>query len=137
MQIGGRELKITPASFTDARAFKDAIGRALKGTRLDISHLPKKIKDEIPDSFITEIIDAAISVGVSDEVDAAFFKCATRTALGTDKIDLDFFEKPENREFYYPIMIEVAKVNVLPFFKGLGSLFMDLEALIGKGPKPK
>ena len=65
----------------------------------------------------------ALSVITSKRVKDALFKCAEKALVGADKVDRSFFESVENREFYYPIMTEVIKVNLGPFFKSLGSLF--------------
>jgi len=42
---------------------------------------------------------------------------------GGEKITPATFEKEENREQYYPILVECLKVNLAPFFKGLGFIF--------------
>jgi hypothetical protein len=65
----------------------------------------------------------ALSVITSKRVNQALFKCCETALLGDDKIDRNFFESVENRELYYPIMVEVIKVNLGPFFKKIGSLF--------------
>lgn len=132
MQIGGKELRITPAGFQDALALEKAIGRALKGTRLE---LPTDMQAEITGEMFSDIISTVLNVATSNEVEACLFKCAERALLGEEKIDLAFFESVENREHYYPIMIEVIKVNVGPFFKGLGLQFSALSSLIGKNRK--
>ncbi len=128
MNIYGKELLITPASFSEAMALQKAIGRALKGTKLE---LPANAVAEIsPDTF-GDIIGAILGVATSDEVEAALFACSERALYGPNKVkvDRDFFEQVENRELYYPIMVEVIKANVGPFFKGLASKF---GALMGK-----
>ena len=120
-------MKITPASFADAMALQKAIGRALKGSRFSmpsfVTGADGKIDLEKSDVDLSGLIDLVLGAAVSDEVQAALFSCSARALLGTDKIDSDFFEKVENRELYYPIMVEIIKVNVGPFLKGLASKF--------------
>ncbi len=135
MQITGQELKITQSSFADAKALEKAIGRALKGNG-SIS-LPGSLEDEATPDTMSTIIDAVLSVAISDEVERALFKCAERALVGTEKVDQDFFEKAENREHFYPIMIEIIKVNVAPFFKNLLSQFGDLIPNLGNFLKSK
>jgi len=133
MQINGKELKITLSSFSDARALEKSIERALKGTRFEIPSITTgadgKIDMEKTDVDLPGIIDMVLGVATSDEVENALFVCAQRALVGTDKVDRDFFEKAENREHFYPIMVEIIKVNVGPFFKALGSKFGDLAGL--------
>ena len=134
MNINGKELMVTPGSFAEAMALQKAIGRALKGTKLD---LPGDSLTELdPDSF-GDIIGAVLGVATSDEVEAALFGCAARAVYGPDKlrVDRDFFEEVANRELYYPIMVEIIKVNVGPFFKGLASKFGALAGKLGGSQK--
>lgn len=128
MNINGKELLVTPGSFSEAMALQKAIGRALKGTKLD---LPGDSLTELNPDALGDIIGAVLGVATSDEVEAALFACSDRALYGPDKlkVDRDFFEVVENRELYYPIMVEIIKANVGPFFKGLASRF---GALVGK-----
>lgn len=134
MQINGKELLITPAAFGDAMALQKAIGRALKGTKLE---LPESMAEKMDASQLGDIIGAVLGVATSDEVEAALFACASRAVYGPGKepISTEFFEKVENRELYYPIMIEIIKANVGPFFKGLSSKFEGLGQMLGNSRK--
>jgi hypothetical protein len=134
MQIKGSELRITPASLSDALALEKAIGRALKGTRLE---LPETVTAEVTTDMFSDIIGAVLGVATSDEVEACLFKCAERALVGTVRVDRDFFEDVENRQYYYPIMVEVIKENVGPFFKGLGSQFAAFLPMAGKNQQQK
>lgn len=129
MKIGDMELRITPASFEDAIDLKDAIEESIKAGKLnlDLDTSNKEVdtdKDimslsEVSPESITSMINTLLSIDNSKRVRAALFRCAERALLGNDKIDRDFFEKIENRQYYYEIMFEIIKVNVIPFFKGL------------------
>lgn len=134
MQINGSDLRITPAGFSDALALEKAIGRALKGTRLE---LPENVTSEVSADMFSDIIGAVLGVATSDEVESCLFKCAERALAGKEKIDRAFFEKVENRQHYYPIMVEVIKENVGPFFKGLGSQFMAFLPTAAKSQQQK
>jgi hypothetical protein len=139
MQLQGLELKITPAGFGDAMALQKAIGRALKGSKFSMPTIAMDAKGSVDlaksDIDIMGVIDLVLGAAVSDEVQACLFACSARALLGSDKIDADFFEKVEHRELYYPIMVEIIKVNVGPFFKGLASKFGALVATSASSPK--
>jgi len=49
--------------------------------------------------------------------------------FGKSKVDEDFFEDPEKRKYYYPIMMEVLKINTAPFFGLASSMFSKFEDL--------
>jgi hypothetical protein len=132
MQLNNKELRITAGSFADAMALQKAIGRALKGSKLE---LPESMTVDMAPDKLGDIIGAVLGVATSDEVEACLFACSARAVLGQDKIDRDFFENVDNRELYYPIMVEIIKVNVGPFIKGLASKFGALGALAGSSPK--
>ena len=134
MRIGEKELIITPASWSDALALQKAIGRALKGARLD---LPGNAKEELKPESLSGIIDAVLGVAVDDEVEACLFKCAERAIIGSEKVNRDFFEKVENRAHYYPIMYEIIIVNCGPFFSGIVSKFGDITGKLGISPTSK
>ena len=127
MTINGTELRITLGSFQEAMALQKAIGRALKGTKLE---LPEDITAELKADMFSGIIDAVLGVATSDDVEKCLFECAARCLAGTEKIDRDFFEKAENRQYYFPIMVEIIKANVGPFFKGLDTQFKGLGQMI-------
>lgn len=132
MQLNGKNLTVTPGSFSEAMALQKAIGRALKGTKLE---LPESSTIDLSPDKIGDILGMVLGVATSNEVEDCLFACSARAVLGQDKIDRDFFEKVENRELYYPIMVEVIKVNVGPFIKGLASQFGALGALVTSSPK--
>lgn len=128
MEINEHELKITPASFEEAINLKNAIGKAIKTGKINVDIDKIDIEDldniEIPSETIGDIINAVLAVGISKEIEKCFFDCAKRAMIDNTEKDLinrDFFENVDNRQYYYPIMIEIIKVNVLPFFKGLFS----------------
>jgi hypothetical protein len=134
MQIEGKELIITPAPFTDAMALQKSIGRALKGTRLD---LPASITEDIKSESMADIINAILGVVVDDAVETCLFKCAERAVVGTEKVTREYFEPVEHRKHYYTIMYEIIMVNVGPFFSGIASQYGDIIGKIRSTPKAK
>lgn len=130
MTIDNKELLITPASFKDANYLKKMLCIALKqgGFNFDLSNL-NNIENNI-EQLLPGLLNIVLSVATSDEVEAALFKCAEKALFDKQKIDIDFFENIDNRQYYYPIMIELIKVNIAPFFKSLNSLLQNLGGLI-------
>ena len=132
-QIDGVELKITPAGFADVMALKKSISDALRdaGIKLDLSGISidaeNPMQSELGD--IGGIVEMIMSVATDPKVRDCLFKCCERVLYGEDKVDIDFFDDPGNRVYYYPIMIEVIKINLSPFFLKLGSLFSNLPNL--------
>lgn len=153
MKISGVDIHIEPASFQDAMALQKALGRALKGQKLDLGGISSDIikKDATgavdvasvdlsgAGGIATTIFNLLLGPACSDEVESCAMACAKKCYIepGKEKIDADFFEKPDNRPLYYPIMIEVIKANCGPFIKGLVSSFGDLGAILGNGLKLK
>jgi hypothetical protein len=126
MQINGKELRITKATFDDAMDLQDAIGKALKGTKLE---LPEDAEAQVSPDLFGSIIDAVLGAAISKEVRACLFKCAEKALYDNAQINKDFFEPDANRELYYPIMVEIIKANVGPFIKGLTSQLGGLKAI--------
>jgi hypothetical protein len=145
MELNGKRFIVQPAGFEDAMELQEAVAEALKGAKLDLAGLTDAAKSgNILDTDITElsgpletIIGMSLSVITSKRVKVALFKCCEKVLLGEDKVNREFFETPENRELYYPIMLEVVKVNLVPFFKKIGLLFGGQGNLLANFLKSK
>lgn len=126
VDIQGKPLRITMASFSNAMALKKAVERAIKQEKLEFSFDVKSLSEDAMPS----LIQLLLSVDSSDAVEDALFACCASSIFGADsaqeKVTRDFFEKEEHRQYYYPIMIEILKVNLGPFFATLGSLLSNL-----------
>ena len=145
MQIDGKELLITPASFRDAMALKKAIADALRknGIKIDVAGVSvdeeNPLATEIGSETIGNLIENAMAVATDPKVGECLFTCCESVVFGPkrEKINEEYFDKPENRRYYYPIMIEVIKANLGPFFKSLGSVLSDRGGLMSKFLKSK
>jgi hypothetical protein len=128
MKIKGVELRVTPASFELADELQNEVMRALE--KSDIT-----LDTEID----ANILNPLLSVAGSKEIKKLLFECCKTVLFGEETVNKDFFEKVENRELFYPIMIEVMRVNLLPFFQGLLSQFQGgggiLESIMQKKTK--
>jgi len=131
LKINGKELRITLADFQSGIDLQNAFGKALIESKINLDGIvinkDDPLKTDIGQNALSTLINSALTIGISKELQNAIFKCAERCLLGEDKINWDFFEKEENREYYFPIMIEIAKVNLAPFVKGLLSMFGGIK----------
>ncbi len=143
-QINGLELQTVEGPFEDVLILQKALSDALLKRGLDFSsevHINTEdpLQTEIADKNTEILIKMALSVGTEKPVRNALFALGARCTIikdgGSKKVDPAFFEVPENRKHYFPIMIEVAKVNLLPFFEGLNLKSLILGALDEKGPQ--
>lgn len=125
MKFDKNKLEITPAPFADALELKRSIGEALNKKKLEISglnvDLDKLVETEVTGDLLGSLLQPVLSLVNSREVERDLMLCAKRALYDKNKIDADFFEPVETRELYFPIMLEIAKVNIGPFFAGLFS----------------
>lgn len=142
--LDGKELIVGPASFADAMALNEIIAKALRknGTKFDLSSVDLKNLDldNIENTKIGDIgwaIEHVLTIGTDSSIRNQLFKCAERAMFDKEKVDVDFFEKTENRKYYYPIMTEVIKINISPFLGLVSSVFSKLEGLKEKFLKSK
>jgi hypothetical protein len=142
-KIDGQELLITPASLTKAFALQKALADALRadGINIDIGTLDFNTEDptksEVGEKTVGSLIENVLAVATSPVVLETLFACCETATFGKNrtKIDAEFFEEVENRQYFYPIMVEVLKVNLGPFFKKIGSLLGGLSTMIGSTQK--
>lgn len=135
MNVNGKELKITPASFMDVMALMKALSDSMKEGGIHFSLQGFKFEGEVEIGDIGPIIEAALSVATDDSVRNCLFQCAKKALIGQDKVDMDFFEKEENRQHFFPVMLEIARVNLSPFFGILNSgssILSGLKDLVQK-----
>lgn len=121
MKFDKTKLQITPTDFDTAKDFERALAKALAASPMNIvlDNINAKniFNSKISTNAAGEIIKSCLHLIISKEVEEMFFKCAERALYDKEKVDKEFFEK--ERSFYYPILFELIKVNVLPFFEGL------------------
>ena len=142
MDLDGKELVIQPSSFANTMSLKYHIGKALSMKDLDIGSVKinevDPLKSDVGSETIGMLLENAISVATDPKVMASLFKCCEKVVmLDNDLINESFFNKIENRGYYYPIMIEVIKVNIMPFFDKISSMFTEAGELMAKLQKSK
>lgn len=139
MKFDKNKLEITPAPFADALELKRSIGEALNKKKLEISglnvDLDKLVETEITGDLLGSLLQPVLSLINSREVERDLMICAKRALYDNHKIDSDFFENIDNRALYFPIMLEIAKVNIGPFFQGLFSQLKGATKKFTNTPK--
>jgi hypothetical protein len=65
----------------------------------------------------------------SKDFENALFECLIHCAYDQEKITFDTFEKEENRELYYPIVMACFEVNLKSFFLPLFAQFKKVQPL--------
>lgn len=133
--IDGKELVVTPADFADVMALKEVIARKLKenGIKIDLSSIDIKSEKlmDMEAGDVGWILEPVLTLMTDSTIRDRLFDCAKRAAFGKDKDKINpvFFDDVENRKYYYPIMMEVLKVNISPFFGLVSSWFSNLPGL--------
>jgi hypothetical protein len=128
MLIDNNELIISLASFEEAMDLKDAVEEAAKKANIKLGFDDnEENKVSLSDDSLSSVLGSILSIDSSKEVRRLLFKCAERCLFNKEKIDQTFFEVAKNREYYYPIMFEILKETLMPFFKGLFSKLKGLK----------
>lgn len=131
--INGIELNITQADFEEVMVLKEIIVKKLEenGIKINLSSIDIS-SEKLSDMEVGEVgwmAEPVLKIATDSTIRKYLFKCAERALFGKEKVDLDFFEKPDNRKYYYPIMMEVLKVNISPFFGLASSMLSNLPGL--------
>jgi len=139
MKFDKKLLSVTPSSFRIAKDLEYAIGKALTKSDLNIGDVDIDEKDlsksDVSMDTVMSLLKTSLHVLTDSTLETALFTCAGRAMYNKVRIDEEFFEEIENRELYYPIMFEIAKVNIGPFVGSLFSQFGGLSSLIKSGLK--
>ena len=116
--------------------FKELVGVPFgaQGSSLDFANFLKM--------DISELKDVVIKVATSDKVQEAIWKCMEScTYQGVNdsagiKINKNTFESEDARADFLLVVWEVATLNLVPFFKNLGSLLSTpSKGVDGSAPK--
>lgn len=122
----GNTLELQECEFTDAWNLTQAIARelshAMPGLKLD-SLDPKEVLQQ--DIDVGKLFGVMAHIVGSKEVFELVWPCAKACLLNEQKIDKKLFTEPSLRGDFLPVVVEIVKLNVLPFMKGL-----DLSSLI-------
>lgn len=112
----GALLTVSLAPFADANRLLKAIARELAQVNFDLGDLDLK---EISGKDINVLKNAVFQLIQSDLVEAAVLKCAEKCLYNNQRITADTFKEESDRQAYLPVVWEVMKANLSPFFAGL------------------
>lgn len=93
----------------------------------------REIKDIVmPDNanVANMIKDVAAGLLSSSEVEAILWECMGVAIYNNQKVTPDLFEDEKIREDYLIVAKEVLIVNLIPFFKNLSSMLLDVQEKI-------
>jgi hypothetical protein len=108
----GATLKITPSSFSEAKALYQAVLEELRDLSVDSkTDMAALYKDFFCVGFSSKKIEACLW--------ECFKRCTYNSGKGDLKIDQDTFEPIATRDDYWTVCMEVAKENIHPFLKSL------------------
>ncbi len=120
----GAVLKVNPAPFAISRSLFQAFLEEAKGIEFKKSiEIPELMKNLVCFGFSSKKIESILG--------ECFKRCQINDGL---KIDEDTFEKPEMRQDYPVVCLEVAMENILPFGKSLSVVFERLSVIIPSDP---
>lgn len=113
------------------------------GSKADIKVLPFEQAMNLKNIFLKSISDSNLSpneplvklyahIDSLPEFNKVVMNCLERCLYDGKKITIDTFEPIEARENYYEIVLELLKVNITPFFKGLASRLQALSEEMAK-----
>lgn len=123
----GATLDITIAPFADAHRLLKAFLKALKGTELPRELLEVDPATMKPSDFLAHpellklLMDRAIELCTSEEVEAALFQCFDRVLYDTHRLTRGLFDDPKYADQlkadFFAIAYYVVEANCKPFFK--------------------
>lgn len=114
------KIDIRVAPWAESVELKNAITGALAEKGIDLAGLDLKGLGamEIED-FLSPLINIVLTIDSNMRVQNALANCMKRCSYNGEMITEETFENVEAREYYYPIIVDILKVNLAPFFKRL------------------
>jgi hypothetical protein len=130
----GQTLQLQEASFTDAwnltQALARQLGESLPGLKLDSLDAESIMKQDIDVGKLMGVLAQVIS---SKDVFALVWPCFKPCLYNEQPVTQEVFQEPKARPDFLPSVVEIVKLNVLPFMSGL-----DLRSLMpASQAKPK
>jgi hypothetical protein len=107
---GKKILKIKYCSFGDFLELKKVVLSNLK-IKIDSDF----VKKNIDLSFLKELIEPILNLLGNKELDEIMLKLSSLCKLEEEKLTVDFFENPNNRQYYFECMYYVLMENVKVF----------------------
>ena len=127
----GRQLLLGLAPFSVGTKLFKAVLAEVRSVEIDATKMDLNMElnlTKLDPKLIGTVKNLLCEIAGSDAVEAAVFECMSRCTLAGIKIDRTTFESAEAREDYLPVVVEVMKFNLAPFFRGLASSFITSAA---------
>lgn len=128
----GNTFELQEADFVNSweltQLIASELSASLPGLKIDSLDPAELLEKDID---LGKFISVILRLVASKPVYAALWPCFASCLYNTEKIDRSTFETPKSRPDFIPCVLEILKLNVLPFIKGL-----DL-ASFASGPAPK
>jgi hypothetical protein len=112
----GHILEVGAPDFGPAKELAKAVTRELLSVDLSLETL--NLQELVANNF-NGLKNAVLKVASSDEVEKAVFACMTQTLLQGKPINGTTFQPEDMRQDYLPVVWEVMKRALAPFFAGL------------------
>jgi len=123
----GHVLTLQMASFDEANALKQTVASELM--LVDVKLPESSDMAKLMASDASGLKNIFLMLIASKKIEAAIMGCAKRCLLDGVKVEKGLFEEPHMRGDYMPMMWEVMKFNLLPFFAGF-----DFKSLMPPAP---
>lgn len=124
------------APMEDAVALKNAIHSKINIPDFNLDMVKGGIGDILQGTEVKPFIDAFLSIESDKEVNRYIMQCLERSSYNSEKITMRTFDTAEAREEYYRIITLCVKVNVVPFYKGLPSVWKMLGEMFKSKNSP-
>ena len=130
----GAVAEIHMASMREATNLKSSLQQAIKESNCS-EDLFSVLADGIGDVGINKVFDIFMTLDSNPLVFDSIMGCLARCLYNGEKITEFTFSTSKARENYYKIVVEMIKINLLPFFNGVASVLS--EELIQDDSKPQ
>lgn len=122
----GAELQIQLGSFALGTRLLKTVAKTLAEVEIDFELSDLK---DIGSKDINTLKNVLLALIASESVERDTMECAKKCLYNKERIVTDTFEPETARADYLPVMVEVIKANLRPFFSGL-----DLSSLTSSKP---
>lgn len=122
----GAKLQIQLASFAHGTRLLKTVAATLASVEIDFEMSDLK---DIGSKDINSLKNVLLALVASEGVERDLLECAKKCLYNDQRIVTDTFEPEAARGDYLPVLVEVIKANLRPFFSGL-----DLSSLTSSKP---
>lgn len=127
----GSTLEVQQAGFLDGwfltQAVSEELAKALPGLKME--NAQAKVEELLnQDIDVGKLLSIILQLVSSKKVFELLWPCLAPCLYNSEKIARETFNEEKAREDFLPCVIEILKVNVVPFIKGLSLSSMTGQA---------